>query len=128
MGKPLSMDLRSLTLSAIYHGMSCRSAAARFGVAPSTAIRWEEQRRRLGNFAPKPQGGDMRSRRIEAHRDKIFEIYEACRDITLEELRAELAKSGLSVAVSSLHRFFERHGMTRKKRQHMPRSKIGPMF
>ena len=57
----------------------------------------------------------MRSRRIEVHRDKIFEIYEAFRDITLEELRAELAKSGLSVAVSSLHRFFERHGKTRKK-------------
>ena len=70
----------------------------------------------------------MRSRRIEAHRDKIFKIYEACRDITLEELRAELAKLGVFVAVSTLHRFFERHGMTRKKRQLTPRSKIDPMF
>ncbi len=56
MGQPLSMDLRRRLLSAIDDGMSCRAAAARFGVAPSTAIRWQDQRRTTGNFAPKPQG------------------------------------------------------------------------
>jgi len=45
MGQPLSMDLRRRLLAAIDDGMSCRSAAARFGVAPSTAIRWLAQRR-----------------------------------------------------------------------------------
>lgn len=62
MGQPLSMDLLSRVLAAIDDGMSCRSAAARFGVAPSTAIRWHEQRRDTGSFAPKPQGGDTGSR------------------------------------------------------------------
>jgi transposase len=41
MGQPLSMDLRTRLLAAIDAGMSCRGAAARFGVAPSTAIRWQ---------------------------------------------------------------------------------------
>lgn len=66
MVQPLSMDLRSRLLAAIDDGMSCRSAAARFGVAPSTAIRWLSQRRNTGSFAPKPQGGDMRSRRVRS--------------------------------------------------------------
>lgn len=64
MGKPLSMDLPSRTLDAIDGGMSCRAAAERFGVAPSTALRWHDQRRRQGHCAPKPQGGDTRSRRL----------------------------------------------------------------
>lgn len=123
MGKPLSMDLRSRTLAAIDAGMSCRAAAARFGVAPSTAVRWRDQQRRTGNYAPKPQGGDNRSGRIEAHQARIFALYEARRDITLEELRHALAKDGVSVAVSTLHRFFVRRGFTRKKRLHTLSSK-----
>jgi hypothetical protein len=40
---------------------------------------------------------------------------QARRDITLDELRRKLAGAGLSVAISTLHRFFARHGITRKK-------------
>jgi transposase len=116
MGKPLSMDLRSRALAAVDEGMSCRGAAARFGVAPSTVIRWHDQRRRIGHYEAKLQGGDTRSRRVEAHREAILARYEARRDITLDELRRELAGAGLSVAISTLHRFFARHGITRKKR------------
>ena len=72
MGQPLSMDLRKRLLAAIDEGMSCRAAAARFGVAPSTAIRWQDQRRTTGSFAAKPQGGDMRSRQVEERRAKIL--------------------------------------------------------
>ena len=75
MGQPLSMDLRRRLLAAIDQGMSCRAAAARFGVAPSTAIRRQNQRRRTGNFAPKPQGGDMRSNRIEERRADILAVW-----------------------------------------------------
>ena len=116
MGNPLSMDLRSRALAAVDEGMSCRAAAERFGVAPSTAIRWYDQRRRLGHCVAKPQGGDTRSQRIEAHRQRIIALYEARRDMTLGELRQELAGAGLSVAISTLHRFFVRHGISRKKR------------
>jgi transposase len=116
MGKPLSMDLRSRALAAVDDGMSCRGAAERFGVAPATVIRWHDQRRRQGHCAPKPQGGDTRSRRVEAHGERIIALYEARRDITLDELRRELAGAGLNVAISTLHRFFARHGITRKKR------------
>lgn len=55
MAQSLSLDLRSRLLAAVDDGMSYRRAAARFGVAPSTAIRWQAQRRKTGGFAPKPQ-------------------------------------------------------------------------
>lgn len=126
MGQPLSMDLRSRLLAAIDAGMSCRAAAARFGVAPSTAIRWQAQRRATGSFAPKPQGGDTRSGRVEARRDEILALWEACKDITLDELRVALAGTGLVVANATLHRFFARHGITRKKRPATRSSRTGP--
>ena len=127
MGQPLSMDLRSRLLAAVDDGMSCRGAAARFGVAPSTAIRWYAQRRETGSFAPRPQGGDMRSRRVEERSDDILALWAARKDITLEELRTGLAEMGLTVSVAGLHRFFVRRGMTRKKRLAMPSSRTGPM-
>ena len=123
----LSMDLRVRVLAAIDDGISCRAAAARFGVAPSTAIRWQAQRRTTGSVAPKPLGGDMRSHRVEERADDILAIWEARKDITLEELRLALAEKGLAVSVASLHRFFVRRGMTRKKRLAMQSSKTGPM-
>lgn len=115
----LSMDLRSRLLAAVDGGSSCRAAAARFGVAPSTAIRWRAQQRETGDFAPKPQGGDMRSRRMEERAADILDIWAARRDITLEELRLALAEKGMIVSVAGLHRFFVRRGLTRKKRQGM---------
>ena len=127
MGQPLSMDLRTRLLAALDAGMSCRGAAARFGVAPSTAIRWQAQRRATGSVAAKPQGGDMRSRRVEARREDILALWEARKDITLDELREQLAGKGLVMAISTLHRFFVRHGITRKKRPAMRSSRTARM-
>ena len=79
-------------------GMSCRAAARRFGVADATVIRWHDQRRRTGDYAAKAQGGDTRSRRIEAHAHTILALHEARRDITLDELRRELGKAGVAAA------------------------------
>jgi len=126
MGHGLSMDLRVRLLAAVDGGLSCRAAAARFGVAPSTAIRWHAQRRATGDFAPRPQGGDMRSRRVEERSADILALWEARKDISLEELRAGLAQIGMIVSVAGLHRFFMRRGMTRKKRLAMQSSKTAP--
>jgi transposase len=93
---------------------------------PSTAIRWQAQWRETGNLAPKPQGGDMRSRMVEERRDDILAVWEARKDISLEELRLALIEVGLHVSVAGLHRFFVRHGMTRKKRLAMRSSRTAP--
>ena len=128
MAQVLSMDLRARLLAAIVDGMSCRAAAARFGVAPSTAIRWRAMQRATGDFAPRPLGGDMRSRRVEERSGDILALWGARKDITLEELRAGLIRIGLAVSVAGLHRFFVRRGMTRKKRLAMQSSRTAPTF
>lgn len=123
MGKPLSMDLRERVIEAIDGGMSRRAAAARYGIAPSTAIRWDTERRTTGSFAPKRQGGDMRSQKIEAHAGTIRSTLAQTPDITLAELCQHLSEQGVAASTSSLWRFFRRHGITRKKDR--PRRRAG---
>jgi transposase len=127
MATALSNDLRKRVLAAVDGGLSCRQAAERFGVSAASAIRWNDRRRREGNFGPKALGGDRRSGRIEAHGKLILSLVDEAPDITLGELRARLAEQGMSVAISTLWRFFKRHGITRKKRLHMLPSRTDPM-
>ncbi|WP_173978904.1 helix-turn-helix domain-containing protein [Magnetospirillum sp. UT-4] len=61
---PLSKDLRQRLIAAVEDGQSCRSAAKRFGVAASTAIKWVSRWRRDGLADPKPLGGDRHSHRM----------------------------------------------------------------
>ena len=116
MTKPLSIDLRKRLISAVDGGMSRRSAASRFGVAVSTAIKWVDQWRRTGHVRPRPQGGDMRSCRIEAHAEEILALVDDTPDITLGEIALHLdATHGLKVAQSTVWRLLDRHAMTFKK-------------
>ena len=126
MPKALSFDLRSRVLAAIDKGLSCRQAAARFGVSAASAIRWPGMRRAGGDARPKPQGGDRLSRRTEAHADLIHAALAEVPDMTLPELKARLAQQGAHVSVSALWRFCRRHQITRKQRRRMPPSKTGP--
>jgi len=116
MAKPLSEDLRMRVIRAVDGGMSRRAAAERFGISPSSAVRFVREWRESGSMRAKPQGGDQRSHRIEAHRDLILSATEAKPDLTLEEI-AEMLKSavGASFAPSTVWRFLDRHAMTFKK-------------
>ena len=114
MAKSLSFDLRSRVLSAIEDGLSCRQAAARFGVSASSAIRWQGLRRAGGDGRPKPQGGDRLSRRTDAHAGLIDAALAVTPDITLFELKQSLARQGATTSVTALWRYFRRHRITRK--------------
>jgi transposase len=110
------MDLRERLVSAVEGGISRRCAAARFGVAASTAIKWVDQWRRTGDVRPRPQGGDKRSHRIEAHAAEILALVETTPDITLGEIAVYLDEThGLKVAPSTVWRLLDRRGMTFKK-------------
>ena len=116
MTKPLSIDLRERVIAAVEGGLSRRAAAARFGVAASSAIKWVDQWRRTGDVRPQRQGGDYRSHRIEAHAAEILALVDEMPDITLAEIAAHLETvHGLKVADSTVWRLLDRHGMTFKK-------------
>jgi transposase len=120
MAKPLSPDLRLRIIRAVeVEGMSCRGAAGRFGVAPSTAIELVSEWRSKGSCEAGVQGGDRRSARIEGHAAEILALVEATPDMTLAELADHLFKAhGDRFVPSVLWRFFDRRNITFKKTSH----------
>src|SRR5664279_3208416 len=120
MAKSLSVDLRRRVVDAIEHGLSCRQAAARFGVSASSAssaIRWLDRLKKQGDVAAKRQGGDRKSGRIEAEAAFLLAEVAETPDITLAELQEKLNVRGISVGIGTLWRFFDRRRITFKKRR-----------
>jgi transposase len=128
MAKYLCEDLRIRLIRAVDGGMSRNAAARRFGVSIASAVRWMAAYLQTGQTAPKPRGGDRRSGRLEAQADLLMSAIEATPDITLAELRQRLIdERGETFAISTIHDFYRRHGVTFKKRRRMPASRTGPM-
>ena len=124
MARAYSIDLRTRVVGVVDGGVSRRGAAERFAVSASSAVRWNKQQLETGNVAPKPQGGDRRSGKIEAHADWLIAYVKQKHDATLEEIRAALkTEKDLKVSVSMLWRFYDRHAITYKKSRSMPPSR-----
>ncbi len=126
MAEALSIHLRERVVAAIEGGMSRRQAAAHFRVGVSSAIRWMARAQDTGDLSPKPMGGDHRSAPMEAQAQFLLSMREEQSDATLREYQAALAERGLSIGLSSISRFFARHGITLKKRPHTRPSRIAP--
>ena len=122
MGRPYSMDLRDRVVTAVDRdGMSCHTAAARFGVAVSTAIKWMQRYRRTGTAAPGQMGGHKPRAIAGSHREWLIG---RCRggDFTLRGLVAELAGRGLKVDYRSVWNFVHAEGLSFKKNRARPRA------
>jgi putative transposase len=105
-------------------GQSRHQVAKLLRVGVSSVIRWVDRQRRTGSFSPRPMGGH-RGYRIEgAHRQWLLDRIAAKPDLTLEEMRRELAERGLVVGYGTVWRFCEREQQTLKKRRSTPRSRI----
>ncbi len=127
MPRPYSQDLRERVIGAVEAGMSARAADRLFDVSESVAIKWVQQWRRTGSVAAKPMGGYKRSP-LDAHGDVLLGLLEAAPDLTVEEIRAELGERGIHAGHGSVWRFFERHGISFKKKPCAPPSRIGPTW
>ena len=128
MAQYFSEDLRIRVIQAIEGVMSRNAAARRFGVSIASAVRWMDDYLRTGRTAPKQRGGDRRSGRMEAQHAFLMAAIETKPDITLAELRERLIKErGEAFAISTIHDFFRRHGISFKKRQRMPANRNAKM-
>ena len=114
MTRPLSNDLRARVVTAIEAGESCRSVAARFGVAVSSAVKWSQRYRATGSVAPGKMGGH-RKRVLEPHRAFIVERIHQTPHLTLQGLKAELAARGVKVSHDTVWQFLRREGLRFKK-------------
>ena len=116
MTKPLSNDLRERLIESVARGTTCRAAGERFGVAASTAVKWVRRWRETGSPAPRPQGGDRRSARIEAHGAEILGLIAKSVDLSLVEMADHLEREhGERFAPSTIWRFLDRNAQTFKK-------------
>lgn len=118
MGKAYSQDLRERVIDAVVtEGMSCRMAAARFGVGESSAIRWARRYHRTGSRFPVGTGGHRPSK-LEPHRRWLLNTLEAEPDITLEALAKRLFREQkVRASVSMLSRFYTGEGISFKKKR-----------
>ncbi len=115
MPRPLSNDLRERVVRAVLGGESCRSAAARFGVAVSSAVKWSQRYRATGLVAPGKMGGH-RKRLLEPHRAFIAERLRQTPHLTLHGLKDELAARGIVVSHNAVWMFLRREGLRFKKK------------
>ena len=122
MARPLSRDLRERVVRAVEGGLSCRKAAAVFGVGIATVIEWVRVWRDSGRLEAKPMGGDRNSR-LKDERAWLLERIAAGPDLTLEELRAELAERGKHVGYGTVWRFFAAEGISFKKNRARQRAR-----
>ena len=128
MANALSLDLRSRVVAAVESGASRRQTATRFGVSASSAIRWVAQAGKTGDIAPKPRGGPRRRSRIDESAALILGWVDAEPDMTLAEISAKLEQVvGYRPPPNVVHEFFNRHGVTRKKRRRTRLNKSGRM-
>ncbi|MBB3166547.1 putative transposase [Rhizobium laguerreae] len=114
MTRPLSNDLRERVVAAIEAGESCRSVAARFGIAVSSAMKWSQRYRSSGSVAPGKMGGH-RKRVLEPHRTFIVERINQTPHVSLHRLKEELAARGVKVSHDTVWQFLRREGLRFKK-------------
>lgn len=114
MSKALSNDLRERVVSAVLAGSSCHAAAARFGVSPSSAIKWSRRYRATGSVKPDQLGGYRRPI-LDPHRAFILERIAQVPHLTLHGLKHELAARGVIVSHNAVWLFMKREGLSFKK-------------
>ena len=114
MARPYSRDLRERVVRAVEGGLSRRGAARVFGVGIATVIKWVAVWRASGRLMALPMGGDHSSR-LKEERDWLLERVAAVPDLTLQEIRAELAGRGKPVGYGTVWRFFAAEGISFKK-------------
>lgn len=121
MTKACSNDLGERVVAAMQSGESCRGVASRFGVAPSSVVKWTDRARRTGSVSPAQMGGYRRPI-LEPHRDWLPEQVRDCPHVTLAALQDLLAQRGIVVSHDTVWRFLRGCGFGFKKRHWSPTS------
>lgn len=111
-----SNDLRARVIRVVEQGAAARAAARQFVIANSTAIRWVQEWRETGSAEAKPAKRWSRSP-LEKHAEWLLGLIRAEPDLTLEEIQRRLLDEHQQKAgIGSVWRFFNRHGISFKKK------------
>ena len=114
MPRSYSTDLRQRVIEAVETGASRHEAAERFDVSVSSAVKWLQRWQASGSAAAKPRGGSVSP--LEKRAARVLAVIAAHPDLTLMETVAELGRWRIRTSKSAVSRFFDRHGITLKKK------------
>jgi transposase len=117
MTRPYSLDLRDRVVAAVEkEGLSRHQAAARFGIAVSTAVHWVRRYRTTGNVAPSKIGGYKKRTLRDEHATWLVARCRE-RDFTISQLVEELAAvRALKIDRRSVWEFLHAQGLSFKKK------------
>ena len=117
MTRPYSLDLRDRVVAAVeQEGLSRHQAAARFGVAVSTAVHWVRRHRATGSVAPSKIGGHKKRVLRGEHADWLIARCRE-REFTISQLVEELlAVRALKVDRRQVWEFLHAEGLSFKKK------------
>ena len=112
-----SNDLRVRVIQVVENGAAARAAVRQFVIGDSTAIRWVKRWRETGSAQAKSIKGQSRSP-LKRHEEWLLDLVRREPDLTLAEIQCRLLdereqKAGLG----SVWRFFDRHGISFKKKR-----------
>jgi transposase len=124
MAKPYAQDLRERVVAAVDDGHTHVEVAAMLRIGIATVERYLARWRQTGTLKPDKFGGHRRHKLAE-HEAKVRALVLAAPDQTLEELRTELARSGIEVSKSALDRFLRTLDFTYKKNPGRQRATAG---
>jgi transposase len=112
-----SHDLRVRVIQVVEGGAAARAAARQFVIGDSTAIRWVKRWRETGSVTAKSIKGQSRSP-LKRHEDWLLELIRREPDLTLEEIQDRLlGERRQKAGMGSIWRFFDRHGISFKKKR-----------
>ena len=114
MARSYSGDLRERVIEAVKMGASRREAADLFEISVSSSVRWVQRWQETGESAPKPRGGSVSP--LEKFAKQIVALVAEQPDLTLDESLMQLRKQRIRTSRTALWRFFDRHGITLKKK------------
>lgn len=115
MTRTCSIDLRQRVVAAMVAEGNCRAVAARFGVAPSSVIKWTKRFRETGDVRAGMRGGHRRPQ-LECEREFIEHRVGQCPHLTVRSLRDELAARGVEVSHDTVWRFLRQLDLSHKKK------------
>ena len=115
MGKPYSIDLRERVQAEIAGGQSRRSAARRYDVSASFAVKLADRVSRTGSAQPARQGRPPGGGKLASYLAALLEWVAAEPDITMPELAAKLkAEKDVTAHPASLSRVLRKAGLSFK--------------
>ena len=123
MARAYSLDLRERVVRAVGEGRSCRNVASSFAVSAASVVKWSQRFRATGSAAARKVGGG-RPFALAGEREWLLARIAEKPDITLRALAGELAARGVRVSHFAVWHFFEREGISFKKKP--ARKRAGP--